>query len=60
MLWRSGLVGECSYFIGNVLVQVKQVFLPDCPLVLSLLERGDIGVFWNQKNVQSKQEKPLK
>ena len=28
---------ECSYFVGNVLVQVRHVFLPDYPLILSLL-----------------------
>ena len=47
---------ECSYFVSNVFVQVKHVFLPDYPLVLPLLERGDIGVFWNQKNIKSKQD----
>ena len=51
---------ECSYFVDNVLVQVKHVFLPDYPLVLSLLKPRGVGVFWNQKNVQSKQGKPLK
>ena len=38
---------ECSYFVGNVLVQVRYVFLPDHPLVLSLLKPRDVGVFWN-------------
>ena len=41
---------ECSNFIGNVLVQVRHVFLSDYPLVLFLLKPRDVGVFWNQKN----------
>ena len=49
MLWKSGLVGECSYIVGNVLVQVKYVFLPDYPLVLSLLKPKGVGVFWKKK-----------
>ena len=44
------LVEECSYFVGNVLVQVRHVFLSDYPLVLFLLKPRDIRVFWNQKN----------
>ena len=47
---RSGLVEECSYFVGNVLVQVRHVFLPDYPLVLFLSKPRDVGVFWNKKN----------
>ena len=52
---------ECSYFVGNVLVQVKHVFLPDYPLVLSLLKSRDVGVFWNQKKKKSgpNSESPL-
>ena len=42
-----GLVEECSYFIGNVLVQVRHVFLLDYHLVLSLLKPRGVGVFWN-------------
>ena len=45
--WRSGLVEECSYFVGNVVVQVKHIFLPDYLLVLSLLKPSNVGVFWN-------------
>ena len=41
---------ECSYFVGNILVQVRHVFLSDYPLVLFLLKPRDVGVFWNQKN----------
>ena len=41
---------ECSYFVGNVLVQVRHVFLPDYPLTLSLLKRVKprcVVVFFN-------------
>ena len=41
---------ECFYFVGNVLVQVRHVFLPDYPLVLFLPKHRDVGVFWNKKN----------
>ena len=40
----------CFYFVGNVLVQVRHVFLPDYPLVLFLPKPRDVGVFWNKKN----------
>ena len=40
---------ECSYFVSNVLAQVKHVFLLDYPLVLSLLKFRDVGIFWNKK-----------
>ena len=40
---------ECSYFVSNVLAQVKHVFLSDYHLVLSLLKSRDVGIFWNQK-----------
>ena len=42
---------ECSYFVGNVLVQVRYVFLQDYPLVLSLHKPTGVGVFWNKKNL---------
>ena len=45
---------EWSYFIGNILVQVRHVFLPDYPLVLSLLKSRGVGVFWNQKKKKKK------
>ena len=47
---RSGLVEECSYFVGNVLVQVKYVFLSNYLLILSLLKPRGVRVFWNKKN----------
>ena len=47
----SGLVGEGSYFIGNILVQVRHGFLGDYHLILSLLESKGVGVFCNKKNL---------
>ena len=44
-IWK--ITGEWSYFLGNVLVEVRVVFLPDCPLVLSLLKHRGVGVFLN-------------
>ena len=49
---------ECSYFVGNVLVQVRHVFLPDYPLVLSLLKPRGVGVFWNKKDPVQIREAP--
>ena len=49
---------ECSYFVGNVLVQVRHVFLPDYHLILSLLKPRSVGVFWNQKNPVQTGETP--
>ena len=40
---------ECSYFVGNVLMQVRYVFLLDYHLVLSLLKPRGVGVFYNKK-----------
>ena len=57
-IWKS--IGEGHYFLGNVLVGVRIVFLPDCPLILFLLKHRGVGVFLNQKNKESKQGKPLK
>ena len=34
-----------SYFVGNILIEVRVVFLPDCPLILSLLKHRDVGAF---------------
>ena len=41
LIWKS--TGEWSYFLGNVLVKVRVVFLLDCSLVLSLLKHRDVG-----------------
>ena len=57
---KKKLTGEWSYFLGNVLVGVRVVFLLDCPLVLFLLKYKSVGAFLNKKNEESKQEKPLK
>ena len=43
----SKLTGEWSYFLGNVLVGVRVAFLPECPLVLSLLKHRGVGPFLN-------------
>ena len=40
---------ECSYFIGNILVQVRHVFLLDYPVVLSQLKLRGVRAFWNKK-----------
>ena len=40
---------ECSYFVGNDLVQVRHVFLPKHLLVLSLLKPRGVGIFWEKK-----------
>ena len=34
-------------YLGNVLVVVKVTFLPECPLVLSLLKHRGVGAFLN-------------
>ena len=53
------ITGELPYFLGNVLVGVRIVFLPNCPLVLSLLKHRGIWVFLNQKMRISNKENPL-
>ena len=50
---------KCSYFVCNVLVQVRLVFLPDYPLVLYLLKPRDVGVFWNKKKSCPNRKSPL-
>ena len=57
-IWKS--TGKWPYFLGNVLVGVRVVFLLDCPLVLFLLKYKGVGAFLNQKNKDPKQVKPLK
>ena len=41
------MIGEQSYFLGNVLVGVIIAFLPECPLILSLLKHRGVGAFLN-------------
>ena len=62
---KKKLTGKWSYLLGNALVGVKVIFLPDCPLVLFLLKYKGVGAFLNKKkiwtkNEESKQGKPLK
>ena len=57
-IWKS--IGEWLNFLGNILVRFRVVFLPDCPLILSLFKHRGIGAFLNQKNEDPKQRKPLK
>ena len=35
---KNRLVGDCSYFVGSILVQVRHVFLQNYFLVFSLLK----------------------
>ena len=46
-IWKS--IGKWPYFLGNILVGVRVVFLPDCSLILSLFKHMDIGIFLNKK-----------
>ena len=39
-----------SFFFFKYLVQVRNVFLPDYSLVLSLLKPKGVGIFWGKKN----------
>ena len=58
IIWKS--TGNGSYFLGNVLVRVRIVFLPNYPLVLSMHKHRGVGIFLNKKNEVPKQGKPLK
>ena len=53
-IWKS--TRKQPYFVGNILVGVRVIFLLDCPLVLSLLKLKGVEVFLNQKNEDPKQE----
>ena len=46
-IWK--LTGEWSYFLGNILVEIRVAFLPYYPLILSLLKHKNVDVFFNQK-----------
>ena len=52
--WKS-----VPIFVGNVLVQVRHVFLSDSPLVLSLFKPKGVGVFWNKKKSGPNRKNPL-
>ena len=57
-IWK--LRWKWPYFIDNILVGVRIVFLHDYPLVLSILKHKGVKVFFNRKNEDPKQEKPFK
>ena len=42
-IWK--LIGEWPYFLGNGLLGVSVVFLPDYLLILFLLKHRDVRVF---------------
>ena len=46
-IWK--ITRELFYFLGIVLVGVRVAFLPECPLVLSLLKHRVVGYFWTKK-----------
>ena len=52
IIWES--IREWPYFLDNVLMGIRIVFLSDCPLVLSLLKYRGVGVFLNKKNEDPK------
>ena len=56
-IWK--LIGEWPFFLDNVLVGVRIVFLPNYPLILSPLKHRSVRTFLNQENEESKQENPL-
>ena len=41
------LTGKWPYFLSNIFVGVRIVFLLNCPLVLPLLKHRDVGTFLN-------------
>ena len=53
----ENLTAEWPYFLGNILVWVRVVFLPDCRLVFSLLKHRGVGVFLNQKKKKEKKKR---
>ena len=58
VIWKS--TGEWPYFLGNVLVGVRVVFLSDCHLVLSVLKHKDVDAFLKKKkNEDPKQGETL-
>ena len=57
-IWK--ITEEWFYFLGNVLVGVRVAFLPECPLVLSLLKhRGVWGIFELKKMRNPNRRSPL-
>ena len=47
VIWKSTV--EWSYFLDNVLVRVKVVFLSACSLILFLLKHKVVEAFLNKK-----------
>ena len=56
VIWKS--IGEWSYFLSNVLVKIRVVFLPNYHLVLFLHTYRSLGVFQKKKK-KSKQGSSL-
>ena len=46
---------ECFYFVGNILVQVRHIFLPNYFLVLTLLKLKGVWGILEQKKKKSVQ-----
>ena len=57
VIWKPSR--EWSYFIGNILVQLKHVFLPDYPLLLSLLKHKSFRGIFEQKKSDSNRKNSL-
>ena len=53
------ITGKWPYFLGNVLMGVRVVFLLDCPLILSLLKYRGIRIFLNIKMRNPNKKNPL-
>ena len=56
------LIENLSYFLCNILVRVKVIFLPNCSLVSSLYKHKGVREFLNKKkkNENPKRKKLLK
>ena len=53
VIWKS--IGEWPYFLDNILVGVRVIFLSDHYLVLSLLNHRAVWAFLNQKKKKGSQ-----
>ena len=47
VIWK--LIRNLSYFLGNVLMRGRVAFLPDYPLILSLLKHRGVEAFFELK-----------
>ena len=54
------LIKEWSYFLSNVLMGVRVVFLSDYSLILCLLRHKSVTAFLNKKKEEFKSKKPHK